>query len=69
MLLLSLILSLVIWGFIFYLLFWALGQMALTEPFAKAIKVLLVIGAVVVIIGLLTGSVAPFYFLSSIGLR
>lgn len=60
MALLALLLSLVIWGVIFYILWWALGAIALPEPFNKVAVVVLVIAAVIVVIGILTGSVAPF---------
>ena len=61
--LIAILISLVIWGLIFWLLWWAVGAMALPEPFAKIITVVLVLAAVVVIIGLLMGSIAPFGFL------
>jgi hypothetical protein len=60
---LAILFSLVIWGLIFWLLWWAVGALALPEPFAKVITVILIIGAVVVILGLLMGSIAPFGFL------
>ncbi len=60
----ALLLSIVIWGLIFWLLWWGLGQVSLPEPFAKVATVVLVIAAIVVVIGLLTGQIAPFYFLT-----
>lgn len=62
----SLLLSLVIWGLIFWVLYWALGKVAVAEPFNKVATVILVIAAVVVVVGLLTGSVAPFPILSAL---
>ena len=59
----AILLSLVVWGLIFWLVWWALGQMGLPEPFHKAITVVLALAAVVVVIGLLVGSIAPFGFL------
>jgi len=63
--LLAILLSLVIWGLIFWLLWWAVETIGIPEPFHKVIVVVLVIAAVFVVIGILTGSVAPFGFLSS----
>lgn len=64
MTLLSLLVSLVIWGLMFYLLWWGLGKIGLPEPFNKVAIVILVLASIVVIIGLLTGGIAPFPFLS-----
>ena len=61
----AILLSLVIWGVIFWLFWWLLGVIALPEPFNKVAIVLLTVCAVGIIIGLLTGSVAPFYFLGT----
>lgn len=63
MTILALLLSIVIWGLVFWLLWWALGVIGLPEPFAKVATVILVIAAIIVILGLLTGQVAPFPFL------
>lgn len=62
----ALLLSLVVWGVIFYVLWWGLGKIGLPEPFAKVITVVLVIAAIVVVIGLLMGSIAPFPFLAGV---
>jgi hypothetical protein len=59
----SLLLSLVIWGVIFWVLWWGLGRIGLAEPFNKVAVVVLVVASIVVLIGLLTGQVAPFPFL------
>jgi hypothetical protein len=64
----ALLLSLVIWGIIFWLLWWLLGVIALPEPFAKVAIVILALAAVSVIIGLLTGNITPFYFLGNLKL-
>lgn len=55
--LLSLIITLVIVGLIFYLFFWAVGAIGLPEPFSKIITALIVLAAVVYLIGVLTGQV------------
>lgn len=62
----AILISLIIWGIIFWILWWALGAVALPEPFAKIGTVILVLASVVVLIGLLTGGVQPFTF---IGIR
>ncbi len=64
MTIIALLLSLVIWGLIFYILYWGKAQMALGEPWDKVITVILVLAAVVIIIGLLMGNIAPFGFLT-----
>ncbi len=62
--LVTLLIMIVLWGVIFYILFWGLGTIALPEPFAKIGKVILVLAAVLVAIGLLTGSIHTFPFLT-----
>lgn len=61
---LPLLFSLVIWGLVFWLFWWLLGIIGLPEPFNKVATVLLALAAVIVIIGLLTGSIVPFHFLA-----
>ncbi len=56
----ALLLSLVVWGLIFWVLYWGLGQIAIAEPFNKVATVILVIAAVVIVLGLLMGSIRPF---------
>ncbi len=56
----SLLLTLIIWGLIFYVLFWGLGAAGISEPFNKVARVILIVAAVVIVIGLLTGSVHSF---------
>jgi hypothetical protein len=46
---------LVIWALIFAVLYWVTGQMSLGPPWDKAIKVLLALGAALVLINLLLG--------------
>ncbi len=59
----ALLLSLIIWGFLFYVLWWGKGQIALGDPWDKGITLILVIAAVVVLFGLMLGRIAPFPFL------
>lgn len=63
MAIIAILISLIIYGLIFWILWWGLGQIALPEPFAKVATVVLVIAAIVVIIGLLTGYVPTLPFL------
>ncbi len=67
--LIAILLSLIIWGLIFWLLWWGLGKVGIPEPFNKFATVILVVASIVVVIGLLTGSIAPFYFLSSLKIK
>lgn len=55
--LLSLLVTIVIVGLIFYLLFYLIGVIGLPEPFAKVATVILALAAVIYLIGMLTGSV------------
>ncbi len=55
--LISLLVTLVIVGLIFYLLFWAIGAIGLPEPFNKVATALIVLVAVIYLIGMLTGQV------------
>ncbi len=61
----ALLISFVIWGLIFWLLWWGLGKVGIPEPFNKVATILLVVASIIVVIGLLTGTITPFYFLSS----
>lgn len=65
MALITILLSLVIWGLIFWLLWWGLGKVGLPEPFNKVATIILVVASIIVVIGLLMGSIAPFGFLNS----
>jgi len=60
---LTLLLALVVWGLVFWIIFWGVNQIVVPEPFNKVIRVVLVLAAVVVVIGLLTGGIQPFPFL------
>ena len=53
--LLSLLVTLVIVGLIFYVLYWFVGQIGLPEPFGKVALAIIALAAVVYLIGLLTG--------------
>jgi hypothetical protein len=66
---LATLISLVIWGLIFYVLYWGLSKIALPEPFGKVATVILVLAAVIVVIGILTGGIAPFGFINSLVLK
>lgn len=57
----TLLLTLIIWGVIFYVLWWGLGKIGLPEPFNKIAVVILVLATVYVLIGILTGSIALFH--------
>ena len=63
--LLTLLISLVIWGLIFYICWWGLGKIGLPEPFNKVVIVILVLVTIIVLIGLLMGTIPPFAFLNS----
>lgn len=53
----NLLLYLIVWGLIFYVLWWALGKIALPEPFSKIATVILVLFIVIVLLNLLLGIV------------
>lgn len=55
--LVSILIYLAIWGCILYVLWWALGKLALGEPWTKIGTVALVILTVVVLLNLLLGFV------------
>lgn len=69
MTLLTLLVTLIIWGLIFYVIWWALGVIALPEPFNKIATVVVVLAVLYVLIGILTGVIAPFPFLTSFRLN
>lgn len=66
MLFLIVLLTLVIWGLIFWLFWWGLEKIAPPEPFNKVATFVLVLGSIVVVIGVLMGSIPPFPFLTSL---
>lgn len=51
----SLLINLVVWGLVFYVVWWALGRIGLPEPFNKIVTVLLVLLTVVVLLNLVFG--------------
>ncbi len=55
--LLSLLVTVIIAGLIFYLFFWLIGIIGLPEPFSKVAIVMIALCAVIFLIGLLTGQV------------
>jgi len=55
--LVGLLVTVVILGIIFYVLWWGLGQIALPEPFGKVAIAIFVLIVVIVLLGLLTGYV------------
>lgn len=55
--LLSLLVTLVIVGLIFWLMWWFIGYIGLPEPFNKVAMVLIGLAALVYLVGLLTGTV------------
>jgi len=59
----AILFSLIIWGLIFWVLRWGLSAVDVGDPFQKIANIVLVIAAVIVVIGLLMGSIAPFGFL------
>lgn len=56
--LIGLLITIVIWGLIFYVLWWGLGKIALPEPFSKIAVVILVLLIVVVLLNIL-GMMGP----------
>ncbi len=62
--LLNLLVTIVIWGVIFFVAWWGLAKIAPPEPWNKVATVILVLATVIILIGLLTGSIAPFHFLN-----
>lgn len=54
---LNLLVTIIVAGLCFYLLWWLLGVIGLPEPFNKVATVLLALVAVVFLIGVLTGRV------------
>lgn len=53
--LISAIMWLIVWGGVFWLLYWAVGKIAPPEPFAKIAQILLVLGAAFMCINVLLG--------------
>ena len=55
--LISLLVTIIVLGLVFYLLYWLVGQMPLPEPFRVVAIVILALAAVVVLLGLLFGHI------------
>lgn len=53
--LLSLLVTVIVLGLVFYLLYWLLGQIPLPEPFKVVALVILGLFAVIMLLGLLFG--------------
>lgn len=62
----ALLISLVLWALIFYVVWWGMSQIVIPEPFGKVLRVLLILAVVIVLIGLLTGSIGPFPVLQNL---
>jgi len=53
----AILITVVLWGLVFYVAWWALGKIALSEPWNKVATVLLVVLTLIVMVGILTGNV------------
>lgn len=53
--LISLLITIVVLGLVFYLLYWMVGQIPLPEPFAVVARVVLALVVVLVLLSLLFG--------------
>jgi hypothetical protein len=51
----NILVTVILLGLVFYVLWWLLGIIALPEPFNKVVTVLLALAAVVVLLSLLLG--------------
>ena len=61
--LMSLLITLIIAGVIFYLIIWVIDWIGIPDPFNKVIKVVLGLAVVLYLLGLLTGYAPhPFQF-------
>jgi hypothetical protein len=60
--LLQLLVTIIVAGLIFYLLYWLIGVVGLPEPFNKVAIVVLALVCVIFLIGLLTGGIPRFKF-------
>lgn len=56
----SLLISVIVWGLIFFVLWWGLQKIALPEPFNKIAIVILVVATIIVLINLLSSFVPIF---------
>jgi hypothetical protein len=55
--LIGLLITVIVLGLVFYLLWWLLGQIGLPEPFNKVATVLIALVAVIILLGLLFGGI------------
>lgn len=62
------LLTVIAYGLIFWLFWWAIGAIGIPEPFHKVAIVILVIASILVILGLLDGSVHTFPIFNSLSL-
>ena len=53
--LLSLLVTIIVVGLVFYLLYWLVGQLPLPEPFGVVVRVVLAFAVVVFLISILVG--------------
>lgn len=56
--LISLLVTIIVLGLVFYLLYWLLGQIPLPEPFKVVATVIIALAAVVILLGILFGGVS-----------
>jgi hypothetical protein len=56
--LIGLLITVVILGLVFYVIWWLLGTIGLPEPFNKVVRVLLALIAVVILLSLLFGGIS-----------
>ena len=61
--LLNLLVTVIILGLVFYLLWWLLGVIGLPAPFNKVATVLLALAAVVILLGMLFGGLPMIHLL------
>ncbi len=53
----AILITVVLWGLVFYVAWWALGKIGLEEPWNKVATVILVVLTLIVMVGILTGNV------------
>ena len=52
----ALLITVIVVGAVFYLLFWLVGYLGLPEPFAKVARIIIALIAVIYLLAMLTGS-------------
>ena len=57
--LLTILINLIVVGLVCYLLWWLIGFIGLPEPFDKVARVIIALIAVIYLLALVTGGVAP----------